>query len=161
VSLEVNPAGEVMAVQVDPPSADAASSSRGGAGARRLTLAAPAPWSAWAVAEQQFGPGKRGFVGAAVCCCWPSMDCGYVICQRSYGSCFRFGCCGGSLLVYDAFVLANAPAPWSAWVWQSSSLHLVSSGEKRGIGCAVVCCSVLRRSVLFVVGLSWFEKGFS
>jgi hypothetical protein len=58
VSLEVNPAGEVMAVQVDPPSDDAAgAASRGVAGFRRLTLAPPAPWSGWAVAEQQFGPG--------------------------------------------------------------------------------------------------------
>uniref|UniRef100_A0A383WLS7 Uncharacterized protein n=1 Tax=Tetradesmus obliquus TaxID=3088 RepID=A0A383WLS7_TETOB len=59
VSLEVNPAGEVTTVQVDPPSGDAAAgaASRGG---RKLTLAAPAPWSAWAVAEQQFGPGVVG-----------------------------------------------------------------------------------------------------
>ncbi|KAF6251712.1 glutathione synthetase ATP-binding domain-like protein [Scenedesmus sp. NREL 46B-D3] len=58
VSLEVNPAGEVMAVQVDPAHDDAAgAASRGVAGFRRLTLAPPAPWSSWAVAEQQFGPG--------------------------------------------------------------------------------------------------------
>lgn len=57
VELDVNPAGEVVAVQVDPPSG-AQAASAGGNGHARLTLAAPAPWNSWAVSEQQFGQGE-------------------------------------------------------------------------------------------------------
>lgn len=58
VELEVNPAGEVVAVQVDPPSGGQAASA-GTNGHARLTLAAPTPWNSWAVSEQQFGQGAN------------------------------------------------------------------------------------------------------
>ncbi|KAF8071284.1 R1 [Scenedesmus sp. PABB004] len=60
VEVEVTPAGDVVAAQVDPPSADTASAASRGVGFRRLTLAPPAPWSAWALGETQFGAGVVG-----------------------------------------------------------------------------------------------------
>lgn len=60
ISLEVNPAGEVTAVQVDPPSSNGNSASMYGNGQRRLTLAQPGPWTAWALSEDQFAPGVVG-----------------------------------------------------------------------------------------------------
>jgi alpha-glucan,water dikinase len=60
VSLEVNAAGEVAAVQVDPPSANGNGMSGPTAGARRLTLAPPAQWTNWAISEDRFAPGVVG-----------------------------------------------------------------------------------------------------
>lgn len=60
ISLEVNAAGEVTAVQVDPPSANGNGMSGPSAGARRLTLAPPAQWMNWAISEDQFAPGVVG-----------------------------------------------------------------------------------------------------
>lgn len=57
VDLEVNSAGEVTAVQVDPPSSNGNGPA---AAARRLTLAAPAAWTNWAIPEEHFGQGVVG-----------------------------------------------------------------------------------------------------